>query len=216
MPKDLKPGPHLFALLAGTRRDAAGSPGRDLAAVQSGVGRCAGGRRSRHKPSSCRSRSAAAWASAGDIDGYRFEASKGLIYAFEVVARRAGSECDPVLRLLDAKGSTVTEADDTPGLGKDSRIEWTSTGRRNLRAPGRRPARPRRRGPSATCCWPRPPRPISRSTCDPDMINVGPGGRVPLFVQVTRRQGFLGRGDPELGQPTRRASRRARSRSHPR
>ena len=60
----------------------------------------------------------------GDADGYRFEARKGVIYAFEAVARRAGSECDPVLRVLDAKGSIVTEADDTRGLGKDARIEW--------------------------------------------------------------------------------------------
>ena len=28
--------------------------------------------------------------------------------------------------------------------------------------------------------------------CDPDMINVGPGGRVPIFVRVARRQGFSG------------------------
>ena len=26
--------------------------------------------------------------------------------------------------------------------------------------------------------------------CDPDMINVGPGGRVLLFVRITRRHGF--------------------------
>jgi hypothetical protein len=26
--------------------------------------------------------------------------------------------------------------------------------------------------------------------CDPDLINVGPGGRVPVFVRVARRQGF--------------------------
>ena len=29
-------------------------------------------------------------------------------------------------------------------------------------------------------------------TCDPDKLNVGPGGRVPVFVQVTRRSGFSG------------------------
>ncbi len=29
-------------------------------------------------------------------------------------------------------------------------------------------------------------------TCDPDKINVGPGGRVPVFVKVARRQGFKG------------------------
>ena len=40
------------------------------------------------------------------------------------MARRAGSECDPVLRLLDSKGAVVTEVDDSPGMGKDARIEW--------------------------------------------------------------------------------------------
>ena len=44
-----------------------------------------------------------------------------------------------------------------------------------------------------TCSWPRPPVRISPSSCDPDMMNVGPAGRVPLFVRVTRRQGFSGR-----------------------
>jgi hypothetical protein len=29
-------------------------------------------------------------------------------------------------------------------------------------------------------------------TCDPDKLNVGPGGRVPVFVQITRRNGFKG------------------------
>ena len=28
--------------------------------------------------------------------------------------------------------------------------------------------------------------------CDPDLMNVGPGGRVPVFVRVARRQGFSG------------------------
>src|SRR5262249_17783377 len=37
----------------------------------------------------------------GDRDGYRFDAHKNLLYTFEVMARRAGSECDSVLRLLD-------------------------------------------------------------------------------------------------------------------
>src|SRR5262249_33633531 len=60
----------------------------------------------------------------GDADGYQFEARKDLIYTFEVVARRAGSACDPILRLMDGKGSTLSEADDTRGLGKDTRIEW--------------------------------------------------------------------------------------------
>ena len=60
----------------------------------------------------------------GDQDGYRFPARKGSTYAFEVIASRAGSDCDPVLRLFDPKGAIVTESDDTRGLGKDLRLEW--------------------------------------------------------------------------------------------
>jgi hypothetical protein len=37
-------------------------------------------------------------------------------------------------------------------------------------------------------------------TCDPDMINVGPGGRVPLFVRVARRQGFSAAVDLNLDE----------------
>ena len=40
----------------------------------------------------------------GDADGYRFEAKKGVNYAFEVMARRAGSECDPVVRRARRQG----------------------------------------------------------------------------------------------------------------
>ena len=35
-------------------------------------------------------------------------------------------------------------------------------------------------------------RPDFTVACDPDMINVGPGGRVPVFVRVARRKGFSG------------------------
>ena len=80
----------------------------------------------------------------GDIDGYAFAARKGQTYAFEVIASRAGSECDPVLKLIDSQGKTVVEADDVRGLGKDARIEWTATDGRRLPAPGRRPSRPGR------------------------------------------------------------------------
>ncbi len=35
-----------------------------------------------------------------------------------------------------------------------------------------------------------PARPDFVVTCDPDKINVGPGGRVPVFVKIERRHGF--------------------------
>jgi Bacterial pre-peptidase C-terminal domain len=127
----------------------------------------------------------------GDADGYRFEAKKDLIYAFEVVARRAGSECDPVLRLLDQKGKAVAEVDDVRGLGKDSRIEWTAPadGTYVLQV-----ADLHDRGGAAFgyVILAEVAQPDFTLTCDPDMINVGPGGRVPIFVRVARSHGFSG------------------------
>ncbi len=127
----------------------------------------------------------------GDVDGYRFEAHKGSIYTFEVVARRAGSECDPVLRLLDAKGSTVTEADDTKGLGKDARIEWKAPADGTFVI---QVSDLHDRGGHAFgyILLSEAAKPDFNLFCDPDKINVGPGGRVPVFVKVERRQGFAG------------------------
>ena len=127
----------------------------------------------------------------GDADGYRFEAHKGNIYAFEAVARRVGSECDPILRLLDAKGSILIEADDTRGMGKDARIEWKATadGSYVLQV-----ADLHDRG-GLTFGYVILSEAASADftlTCDPDLLNVGPGGRVPVFVRVTRRNGFAG------------------------
>jgi hypothetical protein len=127
----------------------------------------------------------------GDVDGYPFKARKGSIYAFEVIARRAGSECDPVLRLLDAKGSTVSEADDTRGLGKDVRIEWKAPadGTFVVQVSDLHDRGGDAFGYVLLCDAAKPD---FRLVCDPDKINVGPGGRVPVFVKVERRQGFVG------------------------
>jgi hypothetical protein len=127
----------------------------------------------------------------GDGDGYRFQARKGLIYGFEVVARRAGSECDPVLRLLDPEGQAVIEVDDTREIGKDARIEWNATadGTYTIQVADRHD----RGGPAyGYVLLAEAATPNFTLECDPDMINVGPGGRVPLFVKLTRRQGFAG------------------------
>ncbi len=73
-----------------------------------------------------------------DIDS---SAHKDSIYSFEAVARRAGSECDPVFRLLDAKGAVVTEVDDSPGMGKDAADRMEGPGGRNLHGTDRRSPR---------------------------------------------------------------------------
>jgi hypothetical protein len=124
-----------------------------------------------------------------DSDAYRFEARKGQVYAFEVIARRAGAATDPVLRVVGAKGAALAEADDT--FGKDPRLEWT--------APADGPyavqvsdLHSRGGADFGYVLEAEAARPDFVLTCDPDKLNVGPGGRVPLFVQLTRRDGFSG------------------------
>lgn len=124
-----------------------------------------------------------------DIDLYRFQAKKGSIYEFEVVARRAMAATDPVLRIINAQGRTVTEVDDT--FGKDPRLEWTAPADEvyavqvsDLHSRG---------GPTfGYALLAQPARPDLVVTCDPDKFNVGPGSRVPVFVKVERRGGFKG------------------------
>ena len=48
----------------------------------------------------------------GDIDCYVFEAKQGERFSFEVLARRHQSMLDPLLRILNAQGGAVSEADD--------------------------------------------------------------------------------------------------------
>ena len=128
---------------------------------------------------------------ANDNDSFRFEAKKGQIYAFEVIARRAGAATDPVLKLVDAKGGTLVEADDTPGLGKDPRIEWTATADGEF-ALTLGDLHSRGGDEFGYVLKAEAAKPDFTLTTDPDKLNVGPGGRVPLFVQVTRRAGFAG------------------------
>jgi hypothetical protein len=118
----------------------------------------------------------------GDSDGYCFTAHKNSIYTFEVMARRAGSECDPVLRLLDAKGTVLTEVDDTPGMGKDARIEWKAPSDAiyavqiaDLHARGGEALPDVVLAEQAS--------PDFSVTCDPDMINVGQAVNLAVVLQ---------------------------------
>ena len=125
----------------------------------------------------------------GDIDAYRFEARKGQLFALEVVARRAGAATDAVLRVLDDKGATLAEADDT--FGKDPRLEWTRPADGSF-AVQVSDLHSRGGAEFGYVLEAELARPDFGVTCDPDKLNVGPGGRVPVFVQVTRRGGFSG------------------------
>lgn len=124
-----------------------------------------------------------------DVDGYRFQAKKGEGFVFEVVSRRAGSAADPILRILNSKGATVTEVDDT--IGKDPRIDWTSPADgvytlqlNDLHSRG---------GPGfGYVIEAKRSVPDFEVTSDPDKLNLGPGAKTPVFVKVERRGGFDG------------------------
>ncbi len=49
---------------------------------------------------------------AGDTDAFRFWGTQGQVIALEVMAERAGSPLDAVLKLLDADGATLVSVDD--------------------------------------------------------------------------------------------------------
>ena len=126
-----------------------------------------------------------------DGDAYQFAAKKGQTYAFEVVSRRAGSALDPVLRVLDAGGKTLTEVDDTPGFGKDPRAEWTAPGDGDF-ALQIGDLHNRGGAESGYAILAEAARPDFVATCDPDKFNIGPGARTAVFVKITRRAGFDG------------------------
>ncbi len=47
-----------------------------------------------------------------DLDAYKFEARKGDKFTFEVIARRAQSDLDPIIRIFNADGGVLREEDD--------------------------------------------------------------------------------------------------------
>ncbi|HEY2154673.1 MAG TPA: pre-peptidase, partial [Isosphaeraceae bacterium] len=126
-----------------------------------------------------------------DADAYRFGAKKGQVYGFEVVSRRAGSALDPILRVLDEAGKVVSETDDTPGFGKDPRVEWTAPGDGDFSV---QVADLHNRGgaESGYVLLADAARPDFVATCDPDKFNIGPGARTAVFVKAMRRGGFEG------------------------
>lgn len=126
---------------------------------------------------------------ANDSDTFQFEAKKGTVYAFEVISRRAGAATDPVLKVVNDKDAVQAQADDT--FGKDPRLEWTAPADGVF---GLKVNDLHSRGGEGFgyVLEAEVAEPDLLVTCDPDKINVGPGGRVPVFVQVTRRTGFTG------------------------
>ncbi|NDJ13426.1 MAG: hypothetical protein EBY17_19900 [Acidobacteriia bacterium] len=60
-----------------------------------------------------------------DRDYYRIAGKLNQRLVFEVEARRSGSAIDSVLELHDEKGTLLARNENAPGLGTDSRIDYT-------------------------------------------------------------------------------------------
>jgi hypothetical protein len=63
--------------------------------------------------------------SAGDVDAWRFAATKGTALKIEVRAARLGSPLDAVLVIKDAQGKELAQADDLPGGSPDCEVSFT-------------------------------------------------------------------------------------------
>jgi hypothetical protein len=128
-----------------------------------------------------------------DLDHFAFRGDKGKAFRFEVKARRFGtplqSSLDSVLDVLDAKGAVLASNDDA--FGKDAALVFTPPANadyflrvRDLNSKG---------GDTAVyyveADWARPDFVLR---CDPDKAMIGPGSSTAWYVQVERRNGFIG------------------------
>jgi hypothetical protein len=130
----------------------------------------------------------------GDVDCYAFEAKAGERFSFEVVARDHQSALDSLLRVCNAKGERLAENDDFADrfLHADSRIEnWAAP------ANGRYVVEIRdlhqRGGPEFVYFLKiTRPQPHFLLETDTDKTLLAPGTSAPIFVRVTRKNGFTG------------------------
>jgi hypothetical protein len=122
-----------------------------------------------------------------DIDVFTFKAKKGQIFSFEVVSRRAGSNADPVLSIVNERGNALAEADDT--FGKDPRLEWSAPADGSF-AIWVSDLHSRGGEAFGYVVLAEEAEPDFVLTCDPDKLSAGPGSRTPVFVKVERRAGF--------------------------
>ncbi|HVJ82362.1 MAG TPA: hypothetical protein VNC50_14935, partial [Planctomycetia bacterium] len=129
----------------------------------------------------------------GQVASFTFAAKKDQWYRMEVLARRGFSPVDAELKLTDRDGKQIMINDDMQTLigrpSKDSAIVWQAprdvTCVLNLRdAMGRG-------GPNFTYHLEiEAAAPDFELSCDPQLLMVGPGSRVPLFVRSYPRFGF--------------------------
>jgi len=130
-----------------------------------------------------------------EIDRYRFQATKGDKWTFEVKARRHGSALDRIIRILDADGKSRGENDDFSLYKRtfaDSRLEnWTAP------ADGEyiieiRDLHLRGGDDFVYLIEVTEPEPYFELYLDTDKTQLTPGGWGVLFANVVRKNGFSG------------------------
>jgi hypothetical protein len=131
----------------------------------------------------------------GESDVFTFHAKRGQPLSFEVFSRRAGSPLDSAIRLLDARGRTLLEGDDSAEAGRlsaDAAIEGWSPPVDGTYAIEIRDLL-QRGGPEfvyflkVTRAEPR-----FELALDTDKTELSPGTSGVIFVRTIRRNGFDG------------------------
>jgi hypothetical protein len=136
----------------------------------------------------------------GEIDRYAFEAKAGDKLSFEVVARRAWSGLDPIIRILNDKGGALSESDDMVYHRVSSADSWLE----NWSAPadGKYILEIRdlhlRGGPQYTyAVQVTRAEPYFLLEADTDKTLLAPGVNAVFYVRGLRKNGFAG--DIQLG-----------------
>jgi len=130
-----------------------------------------------------------------DLDVFAFEARKGDLLSFEVIARRTGSRLDSYLRLLNDKGQALREEDDMRE-GKLSHADTFIDGW-SVPADGKyfvelRDVHLRGGDGFGYALKIAPSRPSFELVLDTDKTNLTPGTHGVAFVRVARKHGFTG------------------------
>ncbi len=131
----------------------------------------------------------------GESDLFSFQAKRGQALTFEVVSRRAGSPLDSALRIVDSRGRTVMEGDDSPEEGRlsaDALIEGWSPPADGTYAIEIRDLLQRGGAEFVYYLKITPAEPRFELKLDTDKTELSPGTSGVIFVSTIRRNGFDG------------------------
>lgn len=130
-----------------------------------------------------------------DLDVYGFEAKKGDLLSFEVLARRYESNLDSYLRILNDKGQTLREDDDM----RSGKLTYSDTWIDGWAVPADgkyfveiRDVHLRGGDGFGYALQITPSRPNFELAIDTDKTNLSPGMHGVIFVRATRKHGFAG------------------------